>query len=193
MKKLTLNSFHADLAAEFVNIEGYTIPANYGNIHNELQAINNSIALLDRSYLGKVLVKGKDSLDLLNRISTNDLQYLTIGNVCDTVFVTPKGRMIDFCRIINIDENEFVLICSFFKTIHLIDWINRFIILEEVELVDVSNTYNWLTILGPSAFSFLSGFSENEVLEDDDAFWLDFENIHFPALKNTNFNVPAYN
>ena len=66
MKKLTLNSFHADLAAEFVNIEGYTIPANYGNIHNELQAINNSIALLDRSYLGKVLVKGKDSSDLLN-------------------------------------------------------------------------------------------------------------------------------
>ena len=193
MKKLTLNSFHADSGAEFVNIEGYTIPANYGNIHSELQAINNSIALLDRSYLGKVLVKGKDSLDLLNRISTNDLQYLTIGNVCDTVFVTPKGRMIDFCRIINIDENEFVLICSFFKTIHLIDWINRFIILEEVELVDVSNMYNWLTILGPSSFSFLSGFSDNEVLEDDDAFWLDFENIHFPALKNKNFNVPAYN
>ena len=112
MKNLFLHNYHADKGADFQNIEKILIPANYGNVINELEAINNTLGLLDRSYLGKILVKGKDSLDLLNRISTNDLQYLSIGTVCDTIFITPKGRLIDYCRIINIGENQYILICD---------------------------------------------------------------------------------
>ena len=113
MKNLFLHNYHSDNGAEYNNIEEYNIPINYGNVLNEIDAINNTLGLLDRSYLGKILVKGKDSLDLLNRISTNDLQYLSIGTACDTIFVTPKGRMVDYCRIINIGEDQFILICSF--------------------------------------------------------------------------------
>jgi len=193
MKNLFLHTFHSDNGAEFKQVEEYSIPGNYGNVLNEFDAINNTLGLLDRSYLGKILVKGKDSLDLLNRISTNDLQYLSIGTVCDTIFVTPKGRMIDYCRIINSGENQFILICSFINTNHLMDWINRFIILEDVELKDVTDDYVWLTLLGPQSHSFLNKYSKLEISEGDDSIWLDIDSIHFPAFKNTNFIVSAYN
>ncbi len=193
MKNLFLHNYHSGKGAEFRNIEKILIPVNYGNVINELNAINNTVALLDRSYLGKVLVKGKDSLDLLNRISTNDLQYLSMGTVCDTIFVTPKGRLIDYCRIINIGENQYILICSFIKTNHVLEWINRFIILEDVEISDVSDEYIWLTLLGPHDELFLSEYSTSDISENDETIWLEFENIQFFALKNTNFIVPAYN
>jgi len=193
MKKLFLNNYHSDNGAEFRKVEGYSIPASYGNVLNEFDAVSNTLGLLDRSYLGKILVKGKDSLDLLNRISTNDLQYLSIGTVCDTIFVTPKGRMIDYCRIINIGENQFILICSFINTNHLMDWINRFIILEDVELKDVTSEYVWLTLLGPQSQLFLNKYSKVEISEGDDAIWLDYNSVNFPAFKNTNFIVSAYN
>lgn len=193
MNNLFLHKYHSDNGAEFKNVEKFLIPVNYGNVINELDAINNNLGLLDRSYLGKILVKGKDSLDLLNRISTNDLQYLSIGTVCDTIFITPKGRLIDYCRIINIGENQYILICSFINTDHLLDWINRFIILEDVEISDVSEEYIWFTLLGPQCQSFLNKYSTTEISEDDEAIWLEYESIQFPALKNTNLKIPAYN
>lgn len=193
MKKLFLHKYHTENGATFFNVQNHTIPSDYGNVKDELNYTNNSIALLDRSYLGKILVEGEDSLDLLNRISTNDLQYLAIGTVCDTIFVTPKGRLIDYCRIISIGLNQFVLICSFCKTEHLIDWINRFVILEDVTVSDISNKYVWLTLLGPHCQKFLNNYSSSTISENDEAIWLESEAIQFPALKNTNFNIAAYN
>jgi folate-binding protein YgfZ len=57
----------------------------------------------------------------------------------------------------------------------------------------VSDKYIWLTILGPQSQLFLNKFSENEITEDDDAFWIEIENESISAVKNTNFNIPAYN
>jgi len=193
MKNLFLNKFHSDSGAEFKNIENYTVPANYGNVINELDAINNTLGLLDRSYLGKILVKGTDSLDLLNRISTNDLQYLSIGTVCDTIFATPKGRLIDYCRIINLGKDEYILICSYIKTSHLLEWLNRFIILEDVEVSDITDEYIWITFLGPQSQTFLNKYAKTEFSEADEAIWLEYESVQFPAFKNNNFIIPAYN
>ena len=193
MKNLFLNKYHLENGADFKEIEKKSIPVDYGNLVNEIDACYNTLGLLDRSYLGKILIKGNDSLDLLNRISTNDLQYLAIGAVCDTIFVSPKGRLIDYCRIINKGENEFILICSFIKTDHLMDWLNRFIILEDVEISDVSDEYIWLTLIGPQSKSFLNKYSQTQISEEDEAIWLEYNSLQFPAFKNTNFINPAYN
>lgn len=190
---MVLNKFHVENGAEFNTIEDYAVPANYGNVVEELKTVNDRLGLLDRSYLGKILVKGADSLDLLNRISTNNLQYLAIGTVIDTIFVSPKGRLIDFCRIINNGNDEYILICSFIKTDRLVDWLNRFVIMEDVEVSDVSDKYIWLTLLGPQSQSFLNQYSGTEITGKDDAIWLEFQEIHFPAFINKNFIIPAYN
>jgi folate-binding protein YgfZ len=192
MKKLYLHDIHKTAGANFIEIQNCEIPADYGGVTNELSAINQNVGLLDRSYLGKLVMRGKDGLDLLNHVSTNDLQYLAVGTMIDTVFVTPKGRLIDYCRLINTGE-ELVLIGSFFRADHLVDWINRFIILEDAEITDESDKYLWLTLFGPHAKTFIGHFSDKPVATSDDAIWLKIDNAIFPALKNNNFRVPAYN
>ncbi|MFC2089001.1 YgfZ/GcvT domain-containing protein [Calditrichota bacterium] len=193
MKNLYLNKFHSQSGANFAPIENYKIPTDYGNVEDELFAINNKVALLDRSYLGKSRMIGKDSLDLLDRITTNDLQYLSIGTVCDTVFVTPKGRIIDWCRILNSGESEYILIGSSYNSKKLVEWVNRFIILEDTKISDITDKYTWLTLIGPHCKLFLSEYSETPISNADEAIWLNYEGMIFPAFKNTNFLVPAYN
>jgi len=192
MRQLFLNKLHEKAGAKFTELNNYLIPVDYGNVKNELHAIDNRIALLDRSYLGKIAMKGKDALDMLDRITTNDLHFLSMGTVCDTIFATPKGRLIDFCRIINCGD-ELVLIGSFFHVNHLNDWINRFIILEDAEVRDVSDQYVWLTIMGPMCKPFLNHFTESKITGNEEAIWLKINDIVFPALKNNNFNVESYN
>ncbi len=192
MKNLFLHEVHERAGANFIEVRDQQIPADYGDIRAELDATTKKVALLDRSYLGKVAVKGQDALDLLNRISTNDLQYLAVGTMCDTVFASPKGRLIDYCRVIN-SGDDLILIGSFFHVNHLIEWINRFIILEDVEVTDVSADYSWLTLIGPHSKMFLGQLTNKTITDNEEAIWLDIKGKIFPVLKNVSFKYPAYN
>jgi folate-binding protein YgfZ len=192
MKNLFLHEVHEKAGANFIEVRGRKIPADYGDISAELDAIDKNVALLDRGYLGKIAVKGQDALDLLNRISTNDLQYLAVGTMCDTVFASPKGRLIDYCRVINNGE-ELILIGSFFHVNHLIEWINRFIILEDVEVSDVSTEYSWLTLIGPHSKMFIGQLANNPLTDNEEAIWINITGKNFPVLKNVSLKYPAYN
>ncbi len=192
MKKLYLNEIHDQAGANYIQAQEWEIPGDYGDVKSELEAINSNVALLDRSYLGKLALTGADTIDLLNRISTNDLQTLAVGTMADTVFVTPKGRLIDFCKVLNMGD-ALILITSFFRVIHLMDWINRFIIFEDVYVKDVTMDYSWLTLIGPHSRQFLGQVTNSTLNDKDEALWLNIQDKQFPILKNENFKYPAYN
>jgi glycine cleavage system aminomethyltransferase T len=75
MKKLLLADFHALNGARFFAQENWVVPQNYGDTAWEVQLAFSAAGLIDRSYLGKVLLKGDDAIDLLNRISTKRPQF----------------------------------------------------------------------------------------------------------------------
>ncbi|KAA3613039.1 MAG: aminomethyl transferase family protein [Calditrichaeota bacterium] len=192
MKKLPLHKFHEKLGAQFVDVRGWTIPSSYSAVDKELDAIINHVGLLDRSYLGKIFAKGTDATDLINRISTNDMNQLIMGAMCDTVFCSPNGRIIDYAKVLQYDES-LLLISSYIDNDHLMEWINRFIILENVELEDCSDKFLWLTLLGPEAGAFIHELSGTKTIDQPETIWLERDGIKFPALINTNLKVPAYN
>ncbi len=193
MNKLALHSMHEQYGAQFTDIRGWLTPTQYQPVGDELHAVKNNVALLDRSYLGKVLVKGVDAVDLINRISTNDMTQLIMGVMCDTVFCTPKGRIFDYCRVILRAKDELLLVSSYIGNKHLMDWINRFIILEDATVLDVSADYVWLTLIGPEALAFLRNIGGNDAVAEDETIWLEHGEERFAALLNKNFMVPAYN
>lgn len=192
MKKLQLHDLHKKLNAQFIDIRGWNIPAVYTSVENELKAAKNHVALLDRSYLGKIIARGPDAVDLINRISTNDMNELIMGSMCDTVFCNPKGRIIDYAKVLLYDKN-LLLISSYIDNNHLIEWINRFIILENAELEDGSASFLWLTLVGPESRNFVQSLSGQEIVAQDETIWIKHSGIEFPALLNLNFMVPAYN
>ena len=86
IQKLVLHKLHTKSGARFIRRNGWLIPRDYGNSLTEIQAGFSNLAILDRSYLGKLLLRGQDMLDLLQRISTNDLHSLAVIPVGDTLF-----------------------------------------------------------------------------------------------------------
>jgi folate-binding protein YgfZ len=191
-RKLHLHNFHSSCGATFVERTGWQVPEHYGDVQAELTFIRDSVALLDRSYLGKVSLNGENTIDFINRISTNDMTKLFMSTVCDTVFVTPKGRIIDYCRVIK-QGREYIIISSYVDCTHLMEWLNRFLILEDIELADVSNNYVWLTLMGPKTRHFLSALNGEKVTKDDELMWIDKFGEQFPAFLNNHLYVPAYN
>ena len=65
----------------------------------ESSALLTGSAFIDHSTSGRLLMYGSDTLDLLNRLSTNKLETLEEGDAITTVLTTPKGRVIDFLTV----------------------------------------------------------------------------------------------
>jgi len=192
MSGLVLHDFHKDLGAHFISKNNYLIPSHYGNSNDELNFALSRLVVIDQSYFGKIKLQGPDSLDLINRITTNDMTQLIIGSVCDTVFITPKGRIVDYARVMRFDDH-LILICRNMDAQALAEWVNRFIFLEDIQVSVISNDYVWLTVMGPESLRFIRSISGEKILEKDEQIWITHENLQFPALLNNNYMVPAYN
>lgn len=70
------------------------IPLDYGDQPAELAAAKSGAILLDRSHEGRILLRGRDCLALPNRMSTNDLHSLAVGQGAPTIFTNPNARIL---------------------------------------------------------------------------------------------------
>jgi aminomethyltransferase len=93
---------------------------------------------------------GADALDLLHRLSTNQLVDLPVGRGALTVLTTPKGRIVDLVLVLHPDET-LTLFTSPETRQAVAQWIDRYTIVEEVTLEDTTATTAQLAVLGPRA------------------------------------------
>ena len=70
---------------------GWETPAVYSDIAAEYAAITTAAAVHDASYVGRLKAVGEDTLDLLNRLSTNKVIDLEPGQGAPTILTTDRG------------------------------------------------------------------------------------------------------
>ena len=104
----------------------------------------------DRSACGRLELKGKDSLDLLHRISTNDLKGMGEGEILGTVLTTEKGRIVDYVKVLRLNDS-LLLITSQGTGSRVKKWIDKFCVMEDVHVLDVTSStamYSMLLLEG---------------------------------------------
>jgi folate-binding protein YgfZ len=116
----------------------------------EYSAIAFGVGLIDRSFLTKIRLVGADALDLLQRISTNDLGNLHPGFGVQTVLTTEKGKVIDLANVYRLRDSSIMVICHA-PAERVVGWIQKFIIMEEAALTDVTSDLSLYSVFGPRA------------------------------------------
>jgi folate-binding protein YgfZ len=76
------------------------IPLHYGDQLREYNAALQAAVLLDRSHEGRISLTEHDALSLVNRLSTNRTDNLTVGTGCATVFTTANARIIERVEVL---------------------------------------------------------------------------------------------
>ena len=93
-------------------------------------------------------MRGLDGLDLLQRISTNDLTKMEVGSWAQTVLTNAKGRMIDLLWVGRI-QKDLLYLASGAKNPHKSkEWIEKFIIMEDVHIFPSMEMYEHLVLVG---------------------------------------------
>ncbi len=118
---------------------------------------HRSLALYDASKrYGRVAALGTDAIDLLHRMSTNDILPLIgkAGSGAQTVLTTEKGRIIDLLTVLSHGKNA-LLITSGGRENQVIEWLNKFVIMEDARFEKKSDEISEFLIFGPQALNFL--------------------------------------
>ena len=131
-----------------------------------LDAIDNGVAICDRSHWGLLKITGEDRLRYLHNQSTNNFEKRSPGESCDTVFVTSTARTLDLATAY-ITEDSVLILVSPNRRQQLLSWLDRFIFpFDQVELSDISTETAVLSLLGESVSTLLSKLVVRDVLEN---------------------------
>ena len=97
----------------------------------------DSALIVQHDTPGVIELSGADRLDLLHRLSTNDLEELPANSFRRTVFTDPVGRMIDVVTVLALSEKA-LLVTSTGRLQAMQDWLQRHIFFQDDVTVTVS-------------------------------------------------------
>lgn len=154
MKLTVFNKIHRDMGARMVEFAGHEMPLEYSGIVNEHLAVRNSVGVFDVSHMGEIFVKGPDAINLLQKITSNDVSRLKTGRAQYSCFPNGNGGIVDDLIIYKYEENKFMLVVNAVNTIKDWEWINRNNDCN-VQLENSSDKISQLSVQGPKSVKVL--------------------------------------
>jgi folate-binding protein YgfZ len=134
-----------------VEVGGQGVRRHYGSAVDEFAAAHSGAVVIRRNHEGRLRVTGRDRLDLLHRMSTNDVNALQPGAALETVLTTPIARIVDLLWVLNRGETGLCL-TSPGRATAVRRWLAGYIFYnDQVKFEDVSGDLGQLGLFGPRA------------------------------------------
>jgi aminomethyltransferase len=106
MKNTPLTEKHLALGAKMVPFAGYNMPISYLGIQEEHHTVRNGVGVFDVSHMGEFIVKGKQALELIQHITTNDASKLGIGQAQYSALPNDQGGLLDDLLVYRLPEDN---------------------------------------------------------------------------------------
>lgn len=143
--------------------DGSLSPAHFGDALSELRSLTTAAGLVDRTLGTRFEHKGTDALDLLHRLTTNDLLSLGQGRAAGTALTSDRGRVIDVLTVAVRDADRLFLLSESSDAKPAVEWIDRYTIIEDAELKEISPQTAQFALIGPEAPELLAGLSGQRI------------------------------
>ena len=150
MNLLALHELHQTLKATFTEVNGFEAVAHYGDHRAEYAALRASAAVFDLSFRSRLCLLGADRIQFLHGQVTNDVNSLGPVHGCYAALVTTKGRMQGDLHIWNLAE-ELLLDFEPGFAAAVVARLEKYIVSEDVQVIDVAPHYGLLSVQGPKA------------------------------------------
>ena len=152
LKKTPLNARHRALGARMVEFGGWDMPVEYAGVGEEHLAVRTRAGLFDVSHMGQIEIAGRDALQAVQRITSNDASRLARNQAQYAALTTPQGTFVDDVLTYRLGEEHFMLVVNASNIIKDATWITQQVAgLGDVAAVNTSSRYALLAVQGPVA------------------------------------------
>lgn len=165
LKKTPLHPLYKEFGAKTIDFGGWDMPVQFSGIKEEHEAVREHAGIFDVSHMGEIIVKGKNSLEFLQKVMTNDFSKLKNGGALYTAMCYENGGVVDDLLVYKLNEEEYFLVVNAANTQKDFDWLKKHAI-DGVIVEDVSDQYALIAIQGPKAQSILQRLAKNDNLDD---------------------------
>ena len=164
LKRTVLFDQYAAHGGKTIDFGGWDLPVQFSSIKVEHEAVRTKAGLFDVSHMGEVLVTGEGALAYLQKIMTNDVSKLKIGQAQYTAMCYENGGTIDDLLIYKRDEDNYLLVVNASNIEKDLEWMNKHVT-ENVVIEDKSSSYALLAVQGPRAEAILQKLTEEPLNE----------------------------
>jgi len=154
MKTVPLHHIHVQLGAKIVPFAGFDMPVRYSSDLDEHHAVRNNVGVFDVSHMGEFRVKGPKSLDLIQKVSSNDASVLFDGKVQYSYLPNADGGVVDDLLVYKVADNDYMLVVNASNIEKDWNWIQSHNT-EGVEMINVSDDLCLFAVQGPNATAVL--------------------------------------
>jgi glycine cleavage system T protein len=151
----SLREWQARMGAQWIRRADRDIPAHYGDPASEHRAVREAAGLADRSFRGKLRLLGKDRVEFLNGMVTNDVMHLAPGRGCYAALTTAKAKMLSDARIYCL-EDSLLLDIEPEAVEKVKKHLDFYIISSDVTIEDLTESWGMLSLFGPESPGILS-------------------------------------
>jgi tRNA-modifying protein YgfZ len=163
---------------------------------DEYRHARKDAALLDQSSRGKVEVAGSDAVTFLHNLATNDFKNLPPGQGCETFLANATARVIAhaFVYRMPVEPPTFWLDLTPGQAEKVVKHLDHFLISEQVELVDRTQDFAQLLLVGPEARAILVRVLGDKLpaLENLQVALWDFGGSVGQVRRNDSLGLPGY-
>lgn len=171
VKNTPLTDKHIALGAKMAAFAGYNMPVVYTTITEEHMAVRNSVGIFDVSHMGEFIVKGKEALDLVQKITSNNASKLEIGDAQYSCMPNMEGGIVDDllvyklpCHNCEEDEIAFMLVVNAGNLQKDWDWVNAQNTFD-AKVSDISDRTGLIAIQGPNTIDLLQPLTDVDLSE----------------------------
>jgi len=158
-----LYELHLAAKARMVEFGGWAMPLQYTGIIAEHQAVRTSVGMFDVSHMGKFAIKGKNVLNLLQKLVPSNLARLKAGEAQYTVLLNPDGGIIDDVIFYYHGDDDWSMIVNASTTAKDRAWITDHLV--DCEFSDRSSTQTLIAVQGKEAFRYLQGIVSSDLTQ----------------------------
>ncbi len=156
MNRTPLYEAHRASGGKLVEFAGWEMPIQYTGVVDEYHAVRSRAGLFDVSHMGRLRVAGSGSLVFLQRMTTNDLARLSVGEAHYSMLCNPDGGIKDDIFVYRVKESEFLLCVNASNREKILAWLRDHLTgASSCTVQDCSNELAQLALQGPASKTIL--------------------------------------
>ncbi len=166
MKVTPLTGKHIELGARMAEFAGYNMPISYSGIKEEHEAVRNRAGIFDVSHMGEFIVRGKQAFDLVQKVTSNDVSKLRIGQAQYSCLPNLNGGIVDDLLVYRLPETmceageqAFMLVVNASNIEKDWNWIishNTY----DTRMINISDETGLIAVQGPRATEILQKLTD---------------------------------
>lgn len=158
VKKTPLSDLHEAAGAKMVPFAGFYMPVSYRGISEEHRKVRSTVGVFDLSHMGEFRVTGPKALEFLQKVTTNDVAKLAVGDVQYSMMCYPEGGVVDDLLVYRLPDS-YLLVVNAANIEKDFEWLASHKP-EGVTLTDESDQTALIAIQGPKAEALMAKLTD---------------------------------